>query len=227
MHMTTIEAHGRATTSATPADRRLAGAVMLAGAITMLGGAAAYFSAGADFWAAVDDGKMAALLTDAAAASERLYLAFSLWSFGALLLGSGGAWAARRRGVTSAGVEATFAIGAALATISFLVMASVVRLAVAGGSADIAEPLAFLGVRLDDLATVMLIGAGPALLATRDSSMPRWLVAWGLAAGVVGVVSLAAMFAGSAATVGFVVVPIGIGWTIAAGVVFVRRGSGQ
>ncbi|MEX2446015.1 MAG: hypothetical protein WD734_01645 [Dehalococcoidia bacterium] len=205
----------------------IAGMVMIAGAVTMLVGAAAYGSAGADFWSGIDGGDVPGLLADAAASASTLYLTFSVWLCGALLLGVGGVLAARHGTVASPASEAVFAIGAAVAVVAFVTMASVVRLAAAGGSAEIADAIGFVGIRLDDIATVLLVAFGPVLLtlAGRGDWMPRWLTLWTAVAGVAGFISVVGIFTGGGTTYGIAVVPIGIGWTLAAGIVLVRRGT--
>ncbi len=53
--------------------------------------------------------------------------------------------------------------------------------------------------------------------------MPRWLVWLGIACGAAALLSVVSIFFGETATYGFLIVPIGIAWTIAAGIVTIRR----
>ena len=53
--------------------------------------------------------------------------------------------------------------------------------------------------------------------------MPAWLAVWAGLAGAAGLVAVVAIFLGLSASLGFALVPLGIGWMIAAGVVAVRQ----
>ena len=123
-------------------------------------------------------------------------------------------------------------VGAAvpLAIISFIAMMAVV-IKVAPDSSPtglaLAEVVGWIGIRADDLATALIVGGGPMLLAfaARGTWMPIWLVWWGYVAGVVGLFSLVVLFIPALATLGFLIVPVGIGWMIAAGVVLLASKS--
>ena len=71
----------------------------------------------------------------------------------------------------------------------------------------------------------MIVGLGPVLitLAKLRTWMPRWLVWLGIACGAAALLSVVSIFFGETATYGFLIVPIGIAWTIAAGIVTIRR----
>ena len=92
----------------------------------------------------------------------------------------------------------------------------------------LAEALGFFASRADWIATVLLVGVGPALIAAsgRDTWVPGWLAIWGalaLLAGLLTTLTTLTTLAVGLTTYGFLVVPVGLGWTIAAGVVVLRE----
>ena len=216
------------TSTDAPVNMRAAGVVALVGAIVMLVGAALYASSGADYWLAVSSGETQGFLNDAAASATTLYAGLSAWIAGAILMAVGGGLVAGvGTGFGARAARTTLAIGASVAVPAFLVMATVVRLAVSGAtSLELVDSLAFLGTTLDDVATIIIIGVSPVLigLSGRSRWMPRWLFVWASACGVAGLLAGAAVFLGSSSTLGMVLVPVGIGWVLATGVVAIRRG---
>jgi hypothetical protein len=92
-------------------------------------------------------------------------------------------------------------------------------------SVAIANVVGWIGIRADDLATALIIGFPPLLLAlaARDEWMPTWLAWWGYLAGAVGLWSLVVIYIPPLTAMGFLIVPVGVGWMIAVGVVLLRR----
>ena len=90
-----------------------------------------------------------------------------------------------------------------------------------------AEVVGWFALRADWVATILMVGLGPALLALsgRGTWAPRWLAVWGGVAAGLGALTALAMLTGGAGllTYGFLIIPVGIGWMIAAGVVLLRR----
>jgi hypothetical protein len=146
---------------------------------------------------------------------------------GVLVLALGGVLlTGRTTDAASTAARATYSIGAALAIPAFMTMIALTRLAESGTDAPaLVEALAFLGARLDDVATIVIIGLGPILitLASRKTWMPRWLVRFALVVGVAALVSVISLFFGQAGSFGLLLVPIGIVWSISAGIVTLRR----
>ncbi len=226
--MTEVLAHESGTIATAPPSVRAGGRVTLAGALTMLVGAALYSSSGADVWGAVSSGDMATLLLDAAGSTTTLYAGLTAWVFGVIGMAIGGSQLADSgRGAAARAARTSLTIGAAVAIPAFLLLASVTRLAGSGSTSyELADALAFLGTTLDDVATIIIIGLSPVLvaMACRGTWMPRWLVRWAWLAGVAGLLSIVAIFLGQSATLGFAIVPLGIPWMIASGVTAIRRG---
>src|SRR5690606_7231151 len=103
--------------------------------------------------------------------------------------------------------------GASIAIVSFLTMLS---LAVLIPSLDVAVVTGWIGARLDDIATILIIGFGPLCLsiAGKRDWVPGWLAVWGYLAGITGLLGVVGMLTGMV-TLGFIIVPFGIGWMIA------------
>ncbi len=209
------------------------GVTAIAGAVLMLIGAALWAASGADLDAALADGAIPRYLTDAAANSELLVANLSFWIAGVLMLSIGGLMLLSL-GVPNSNAaiaaRAVYTTGAPLAIASFVAWLALIRLAGSGGAEveALADTLGFFASRADWIATVLLVSVGPALIVAsgRDSWVPGWLAAWGALALFAGLLSTVAMFAGGLTTYGFLVVPVGLGWTIAAGVVALRGPRG-
>jgi hypothetical protein len=212
-------------------DTRLAGLTAFGGAIIMIVGAALYFSSGTDLWAAVDKSNMVGYLTAAGAVKVQLVANLCFWIVGVLVLGT--AWhfiipLCVQRPVLAriAGVCAAAAVP--LVIVSYLMMlALVVQIApdTSDTSVNIANVVGWIGIRADDLATALLIGFAPFLisLAARGEWMPKWLVVWGYLAGIVGLFSLVVLYIPGMSEAGFLIVPVGVGWMLALGIVLLRR----
>ncbi len=210
---------------------RLAGLTALGGAIIMIVGAALYFGSGADLWAAVDGGDMAGYLTAAGEVKAQLVASLSIWIVGVLVLGT--AWNSivplcARRPVLAriAGVCAAAAVP--LVIVSYIMMLALL-VQIAPDSSDtsvaVANVVGWVGIRADDLATALLIGFAPFFisLAARGEWMPKWLGMWGYLAGIVGLSSLVVLYVPGMSGAGFLIVPVGVGWMLAAGIVLLRR----
>jgi hypothetical protein len=98
-----------------------------------------------------------------------------------------------------------------------------------GGTVDetavaIAKVVGWIGARSDDLATALIIGGGPLFisLAGHGEWVPTWLLRWGYLAGLAGLFSLVCLYIPGMVAYGFIIIPIGVIWMIAAGVVLLR-----
>jgi len=223
----TLEDQSVATAEESRRLRRAGGLLSIIGAVAMGTGGAFYTSTGADLWGLVDgDVDINTYLADAAASVSTLLVAHTIWIAGIVALTLGGVLlTGRSSDHTSTAARATYTIGAALAIPAFMTMIALTRLAETGADAPaLTEALAFLGARLDDLATVIVVGLGPVLItiANRRTWMPGWLAALGVASGAAGLLSIISMFFGQSASLGFLIVPIGLAWTLAAGIVTIR-----
>ncbi|MCF8239207.1 MAG: hypothetical protein K9I85_13685 [Saprospiraceae bacterium] len=210
---------------------RANGYFVLIGAVTMLIGAALWGSTGTDLWAALAEGTMAEYLTAVSSFKTQLVANTSFWSAGVILLGLGITGLAESPSNTPALNQiASFCArtGVVMGLISFMVMLSLtMQIApdTSPAAIQMAHVVGWIGTRLDDVATILIIGVGSACLslAGRDTWVPGWLKTWGLIAGLVGIMALAGLFIPSLADMAFLLVPAGIGWMIAAGITAIRK----
>lgn len=215
-----------------PVDTRAAALTALAAAVTMIVGAVLWASTGTDMDAALADGSVSVYLADAAANSAVLVTQLSIWIVGALLIGAADihlAGVATVRTAASRVAHYAAVTGASIAVVAFVVwLALVTQLAPAADTVTepVAATIAWVASRADWIATVLLVAVAPATIAVgavRDW-MPTWLARWAAVAALAGLVTIVAMFTGGLSTYGFFIVPVGLGWLIAAGVHLLRRG---
>lgn len=201
-----------------------AGHISIAGAVSMLIGAAFWVASGTDVWQALSDGAMEDYLSQLPAVRSLLVVNTSFWILGVLLIATAASLMAdaitSRQGLAQMG-KLFSRTGASLGIVSFIMMLSV---AIGNPPVDIATMTGWIGARLDDIATMLIVGFSPLCLslAGKTEWVPRWLVVWGYVAGICGVLSIIALITGIVA-LGFIIIPFGIGWMIAAGTVLVKR----
>lgn len=201
-----------------------AGYLSIAGAVSMLIGAAFWTASGTDLWQALADNQMETYLSQLPSVRQLLVINTFFWVLGVLLLATAGklmgGFCISNPALARMGME-VMSTAAPLAIVSFIAMLS---LAVLSPSADLATITGWIGARLDDLATNLIIGFGPLCLAIAGKGdwVPGWLVLWGYLAGLTGFLGVIGMLTGAVA-LGFIIIPFGIGWMIAAGVVLVKR----
>lgn len=207
-----------------PRSRRVGGLCLLVGSLVMIAGAAVWAGTGTDIAAALADGSLDYYLNAASASREALAINLGLWVIGAALLGAGTViLSGGEPEVNGAGRGLTQAAGGAgfgIAAVAFLMWFGLIRAAV-GIDTGAAEALAWSAWNLDVLATSLLIGLAPLALALtlRSRWVPTWLVIWAAVAAIAAVASWVAIPIGAGSTLGMVIVPVGIGWCIVAGVV--------
>jgi hypothetical protein len=215
------------TATAEVARRRLGGASLVIGALVMVAGAAVWASTGTDLDAALVEGTVGAYLDAAVEHRGALAVNLTLWMFGVGLLGLGGiqlAGTGREPGHPARdAARACYAVATTLALVSFLTWYGLIRVA---GSIDVgaAEAIGWTAWNLDNVATSLIVGIGPLALAwvARDGWMPQWLSIWAGAAAITAVLTWIAIPTGGGGTYGFLIVPVGIVWSITAGVVAMR-----
>lgn len=230
----------RTTTVPTPiastvAARRLAGRLAVAGALTMLAGAVVLGAFGApDLDAALVSGDLERYLTEAASRRTAVLAHVSIWLVGAPLLGAAGVVAAHGDPMGAPHRElarAAYTVGAATALVCFVAWFAVAVQASASPSptdATVAAVVGWFAYRLDVVATALLIGVGPWLLTAvaRPSWAPPWLRVWAvgaLAAAIFQVVPY--LVPAVPLALGLLVMPVGLGWTLAAGTVLQRAAA--
>lgn len=203
----------------------------LLGAISMLAGAAIWGASGADIDQALYDGDIAGYLRDALTNQNLLIANLSIWIVGVVLLGLGAnmmAMLSPQKPVLTQLIRYNYGVAIPLVVVSYMAwLAVVVRL---GPSASpeapaIAEALGWFASHADWVATVLVLGTGPVLIAASGKGIwvPNWLRVWSYIALLAGVLTTVAQYAGGLTTYGFLVIPIGVGWMIAAAITLFRR----
>jgi len=209
---------------------RLGGLAAVCGAVTMFAGAALWGASGADLDSAISTGDYQGYL-DAVNQSHTLVVAnLVVWIAGVFMLGKAGVAMTdlilRKRAYAHiAGLA--YRVGLSLALVAFLAWLAIVVQVPAGASDTeiaIVKVFGWFASRADWLATALIVGFGPAWisLGANGEWMPRWLSGLGLLAGLAGIATIVAIFADGLTTYGFAVVPIGLIWTLATGIVMLR-----
>ena len=214
-------------------NTRFAGLTTITGAITMLAGAATWVTSGTDLDATLTGGSMSDYLISANAASATLHLNITLWTLGAVLMCAGGCQLALmgRARPQPAGLACfAYAVGAGSAIVFFPLWLGIIKgLAPAhAGGTDLSAVAIALGEAAtiaDWVDTVMILAVGSICVAQagKESWVPRWLVIWSYVVGVAGLLALIGLFTGDRSTYAMLIVPVGVGWLIAAGVVAMRQ----
>lgn len=216
--------------AAASSTAQLSGYVTLAGTVTMLIGAALWGTSGTDLWAALDTGDMAGYLAAAGAVKAQLVANLSVWVLGTFIIGIAGTLLAelptRRRTLTQAALVC-YRTAVPLVIVSYIAMlAVVVQLGgdTSGTAVSLAEVVGWIGARADDLATALILGAAPLLLslAGHKEWAPTWLLRWSYLSGLAGLFSIAVLYLPGMTTYGFIILPIGMGWMLATGIVLLR-----
>jgi hypothetical protein len=203
-----------------------AGYVSVSGAVSMLIGAAFWGASGTDLWQALADKQMEAYLSQLEAVRQMLVINTFFWVLGVLLIATAGTlmsgFCISKPGLAQMGMV-FMRTAASVAIVSFLAM---LALAFYSKPVEAASITGWLGARLDDIATMLLIGFGPLCLsiAGKGDWVPRWLNIWGFLAGFTGILGIIGLLTGIV-PLGFIIIPFGIGWMIAAGVVLIKKGK--
>lgn len=213
------------------ATSQMAGYATIGGAVVMFLGAGLYFSSGVDLWSSLANGEMGSYLTAVGGVKAQLVANLSFWIVGVMLLGTAVnalVNLCRQRQALAQAARMCAVTAVPLAIISFIMMLALV-VQISPDTSETAVALAnvvgWIGARADDLATALIVGFAPFFLALAGQGewMPAWLVGWGYLAGGVGLLSLVTLYVSAPDGLGFLIVPVGLGWMIAAGVVVWRR----
>lgn len=227
---TFVEKKNTMTTDTTP-PYRPTGHLAIIGAVVMLTGAVLWGTSGTDLWAALANGDIAGYLAATSKVKTQLIANLSFWILGVLLMGMAGSliadWSKDRPVPAKAALMCIYT-AVPLAIVSFIAMlALVVQIAPGGGgaSAEIAAAIGWFGTRADGVATVLIIGAAPLLLsvAGKGNWAPNWIVIWGCLAGAAGLLSIIALYVPALSDLEFIIIPVGIGWMIAAGIALRKK----
>ena len=200
------------------------GYVSIAGAVSMFIGAACWGASGADLWQALANNQMETHLSQLTSAKQLLVINTAFWVSGVLLLATAGTlmsgFCHSNPGPAQMGMV-FMRTGASIAIVAFLAMLS---LTFYPSSVEVASSMGWLGVRLDDIGTMLIIGFGPLCLSIAGTGdwVAGWLRIWGILAGLAGFIALIGLLTGNF-PLGFIIIPFGLGWMIAAGITLIRK----
>lgn len=225
--------NGKTTSAGQPTNGalRLAAVLLFAAAAFMAAGGIIKRVTGADLDAALADGTLAGYFQVVAENQVAVVINLSMWIVGVLAWGAAATVVAElsaSRDVTGRIAMVCYWTGVPLAVASFVAwLALVVQIAPDAGTRHLAtaEIVGWLASRADWIATALIAGLGSLLLslAGRDDWAPGWLVWWGALAATAGAATIVAIIAGGLSTYGQAIIPLGVGWTIATGIVLLRR----
>jgi hypothetical protein len=214
---------------------RFGGLTAILGSVCALSGAGLQLASGADLDVALASGDMSQYLATAGENTPMLVANLVLWIIMVLLMGSAATVMAslgeRRPAVARVGLLC-YTTGVPLVIAAYVAwLALVIRIApdTSPQSVQLAGVVGWFASRADWIATILVIGIGPTFLAFAGEGdwAPKWLVRWSLVTAVAGSLNAVAMLTGGRGlgTYGFVIIPAGVGWMIAAGVVLLRRAA--
>jgi len=203
----------------------------LIGALCMLTGATFWGVSGADLEKALYNGDVANYLINAQENYSLVIANLSFWIIGVTLIGIAGTMMANicvQRQAISTIAMYIYWIALPLVIASYVAMLTVVVQLSPDSSAtavSIAGAMGWFGTRVDWIATIFILGIGPALIsvAGRGDWVPKWLARWGFLALFASLLTAIAMYTGGLTTYGMLIVPIGLSWTIAASIVLFMR----
>ena len=214
---------------------RTTGLIAITSSLTMFVGAMLLLASGQDLDAALASGTMAEYLAGVPDVRSLLVANLALWIVGVMAWGVAGDALSR---LPSSGPSATllarscYRFGVPLvvsAYAAWLVVVVVLGGGVSESALTSGTAFGWYASRADWIATILVAGLGPLFLSLggRGTWVPRWLLVWGGLAAFAGVLNALAMLTGGAGltTYGFAIIPIGLGWQIAAGIVVLRRGA--
>lgn len=229
-YMSSGSVAGAGTRRIARSDRRLAATWLFSAAGLMALGGVIKRVTGVDLDAALSTGEIGSYLVAFEAHQAWLTVNLAAWTAGVFLFGLAGASLAQmgqRRPLLAEAGLACYWTGVPLAIGAFIAWLAMALRMDPGASQEmlsVVEGIGWWASRADWIATVLLVGLGPLLLslAGRDDWAPRWLVWFSVVAGVGGLVTTVSLFTGGLTTYGQAIIPVGLGWTIAAGVVLWR-----
>lgn len=205
----------------------------LTGSVCAITGAALLIASGADIDVSLTRDDMATYLTAAGEHTGLLVANLTIWIVMVVLLGIAATAMtvlAARRPIMAYIARFCYWAGAPLAIASYVAwLAVVVQVApdTSPTAVAVAKTVGWFASRADWVATILCLGIGPTFIsmAGRDEWVPTWLFRWGFVTAFAGLLNALAMLTGGSglSTYGFLIIPVGVGWMIAAGVVLFRQ----
>ncbi len=212
---------------------RIGAYTALGGPVCALTGAALWGLSGADIDQALASGELSNYLTIAGENSHLLVANLTIWMVMAFLLGIAATAMSslcERRQTLAWIARYCYWTGVPLVLAAYVAwLAIVVQVApdTSPAAVLVTEAVGWFASRADWVATILIIGIGPTFisLAGRGDWMPRWLARWSIGTAVAALLTAVAMLTGGSGltTYGFLIIPVGVGWMLAAGIVLLRR----
>lgn len=211
---------------------RVTGGLAIVSSLTMFSGAMLLLASGLDLDAALATGTMADYLAAVPEARGLAVANLVVWIIGVMLWGIAGDALSRLPATNSTATllaRSCYRFGIPLVVAAYT--AWLVVVVVLGGDTSestitMGTALGWFASRADWIATILVVGLGPLFLSLggRGTWAPRWLLVWGGIAAFCGALNAVAMLTGGAGltSYGFVIIPVGLGWQIAAGVRAIR-----
>lgn len=202
----------------------------IAGAISMLIGGGIWGATGTDLWASLENNTISEYLKAVENLQTVACVQTTFWILGLILIGVGGRLMSSlcKNKIGAAKTALTFMqTGVAVGIVAFITMLSLITKISPDSSQNtvlIATTIGWIGASLDNIATVLVISAGPFLLSLAGSGewVPNWLRYWGFFAGLIGVLAVAGFYFSPLSMMVFLLLPFGMGWLIAAGIVILK-----
>ncbi len=212
-------------------DTRLGAYTTIFAALLMITGAVLKVISGADLDQALTTGSVSNYVTKVEEVRHLLVANLSFWIIGVFFLGIAGTTMAdlcTTKKEIARIIKLCYFTGVPLAIVSFVAwLAIVVQLSPEVSQSEItfAETIGWFTSRADWTATILVVGAGPALIsyAGLKDWVPTWLAWFGILPAIAGVLTAIAMFTNALTSYGYLIVPVGLFWMIAAGIVLFRR----
>ncbi|KAA3662562.1 MAG: hypothetical protein DWQ04_13075 [Chloroflexi bacterium] len=212
---------------------RMAAYTAISGVFVGLIGTALWGASGTDLDLALANGDLPVYLAAAGEARNLLIANLTIWIVMVLLIGLAGTLLADlcvKRPLIAKLAKFSFRTSVPLVIVAYVAwLAIVVQIAPSASPEAVfmAEVMGWFASRADWIATILILGTGPALvsLAGRGDWVPTWLARWGFVALFAGLLNAFAMLTGGAglSTYGFIIIPVGMGWVLVAGIVALRR----
>lgn len=211
---------------------RIGAITALAGALCAIAGASLWIASGTDIDRSLVQGEMATYLTQVEENSQLLVANLVLWIFMVLFLGAAAVAMtslSEQRPLPARLARYSYGVGVPLVTAAFVAwLALVIHIApdTSASAVLLAQVVGWFASTADWIATILIVGIGPTLiaLAGRGAWVPLWLVRWSMLTAIAGLLTAIALFTGGGGltTYGFLTVPVGVLWMIAASIVLFR-----
>jgi hypothetical protein len=212
---------------------RLGAYTALGGSLCALIGVGFWVASGTDIDASLTDNDMSGYLVAAGENVSLLTTNLTFWIIMVFLMGIAATAMislCERQKLTAQIAAYCYSLGIPLVISSYVAwLAIVVQLSsnTLPEAITVAEVVGWYASRADWIATILVLGIGPTLIsiAGHRDWVPNWLYRWGFLTAMGGILNAVALLTGGSglATYGFLIIPIGVGWMIAAGFVLLRR----